>query len=176
MNADDINSANRTITQTYRQISAAFDRLADGLSEPADASAAGRAARDLGALFSSIAQICATADAENALYGAIPDEFVMDDDGPRAGILRPVEPTDYAPDSFGRSVGDRHYGCPTGPICVSPPDQCRALLRLGAIPLGAAVRDVDADHHGRLPGADHYGCTDLPCPGTAGTDHTREVF
>jgi hypothetical protein len=48
-------------------------------------------------------------------HPAIPDELVIDDDGPRAGVLRPVEPTDYrsghAEDCAVHAGGRCDYGC-----------------------------------------------------------------
>lgn len=146
LRAEWIRARNQRLAQIYIDITDACHRLADGLGGFADAGQGGRAARDLARLFGEIADHVAEANAENdradtaearareMLSDLVPDEFVIDDDGPRAGVLCRATPADYAmplsdvirdgePDQFGRLPGADHYGCPTGPICVG--DGCR---------------------------------------------------
>jgi hypothetical protein len=94
------------LVRIFRDIDAGFGRLAVGLAGPAAASAGAVAALDLGVLFAQVADNLAAQLAARA----VPDEFVIDDDGPRAGVMRRATPADYAdPEDYGR---EPHYETP----------------------------------------------------------------
>jgi hypothetical protein len=134
------------LARIFSSLDVACQKLATGLGGPAGASTAAEAARDMAALFGEL-----TAYVRERY---IPDEYVIDDDGPNAGVMRRATLADYAAplyviDDDGPNAGVMR----------------RATLADYAAPLSDAARTTPVDQHGRPWTADHYRCPQLPCPG-----------